>query len=86
MRLIRTSDNSTRKKLTTSEKVGLAILGNRLNMTRDEAGRLCDDIQSEIANILGVPITAVIPDTEFAGRDLDLVFTLNKQNTPNRKK
>lgn len=55
-------------------------------MTRDEAHRVLDDIQGEIATILGVPHTAVLPDTEFAGRDLDLIFTLNKQNTPNRKR
>ncbi|HNX76055.1 MAG TPA: hypothetical protein PLM07_06575 [Candidatus Rifleibacterium sp.] len=68
------------------EKVRLAVLGNRLNMTRDEADRLLSDLQKEIATILAVPESAVSPDTEFAGRDLDLVFTLNKQNTPNRKK
>lgn len=68
------------------ERVRMAILGNRLNMTRDEADRLLHDLQKEIAGILEVPSNAVLPDTEFAGRDLDLVFTLNKQNTPNRKK
>ncbi|MDD3146886.1 MAG: hypothetical protein PHD82_06250 [Candidatus Riflebacteria bacterium] len=85
MRLLRNAVPS-RKKLSPLEKVRMAVLGNRLNMTRDEAGRLLDDLQKEIATILEVPEVAVLPDTEFAGRDLDLVFTLNKQNTPNRKK
>ncbi len=74
------------KKLSPVEKVRLAILGNRLNMTRDEAGRLLDDLQGKIAGILGVTPVAVEPETEFAGRDLDLVFTINKQNLPGRKK
>ena len=85
MRLLRNVALS-RKKMSPGEKVRLAVLGNRLNMTRDEADRLLGDLQKEIAAILAVPESAVLPDTEFAGRDLDLVFTLNKQNTPNRKK
>ena len=85
MRLLRNPE-SPRKKLPAGEKVRLAILGNRLNMTSDEAGRLLDDLQNEIASILGITPAAVLPDTEFAGRDLDLVFTLNKQNTPKAKK
>lgn len=85
MRLLRNVAPS-RKKMSPGEKVRLAVLGNRLNMTRDEADRLLSDLQKEIATILAVPESAVSPDTEFAGRDLDLVFTLNKQNTPNRKK
>lgn len=84
MRLLTPLPNN--KKLSPVEKVRLAILGNRLNMTRDEAGRLMDDLQEKIAGILGVTQSAVEPETEFAGRDLDLVFTLNKQNLPGRKK
>jgi len=85
LRLLRNPE-PPRKKLSAGEKVRLAILGNRLNMTSDEAGRLLDDLQNEIASILGVTPAAVSPDTEFAGRDLDLVFTLNKQNTPKAKR
>jgi hypothetical protein len=85
LRLLRNHE-PPRKKLTAGEKVRLAILGNRLNMSSDEAGRLLDDLQNEIASILGVTPAAVAPDTEFAGRDLDLVFTLNKQNTPKAKR
>lgn len=62
----------------------MAILSNRLKVTRDEAERLLHDIESEVAVILGVPVSAVESDTEFAGRDLDLVLTINKQNIPRK--
>ncbi|MDD2998959.1 MAG: hypothetical protein EOM80_15920 [Erysipelotrichia bacterium] len=85
MRLLKSSDNTV-KKLTPLENARLAVLSNRLGITHDEAGRLLNGIQSEISQTLGVPGVTVASDCEFAGRDLDLVFTINKQNTPNKRK
>ncbi|MBU1106308.1 MAG: hypothetical protein KKB51_06545 [Candidatus Riflebacteria bacterium] len=59
-------------------------MSSRLKVTKDEVERLLNNIESDVAGILGVPATAVESDTEFAGRDLDLVFTINKQNIPRK--
>lgn len=86
MRFLKAQQANSRITISPGEKVKLAILGNRLNVTREESTRLLSDIHSEVAEILGLPATAVDIDTEFAGRDLDLTFTVNKQNTPKRVK
>lgn len=64
----------------------LAILGGRMNVTSDEAARILQEIQNQVAVILEIPETATDTDIDFSGRDLDLVFTVNKQNTPKKAK
>lgn len=86
MRLAKNPQPGNRKILSPEEKVRLAILGNRLNVTAEEADRLLNDIHTEVARILDLPEPVVHIDTEFFGRDLDLTFTINKQNTPKRVK
>ncbi len=86
MRFLQTPANKNRKTLTPLEKTQLAIIGNRLNVTCDEAARLLQDLQQEVAQIMGIPGAAVETDTEFRGRDLDVTFTINKQNTPKKNK
>lgn len=86
MRFLKNQRSNARKALSPEEKVKLAILGNRLNVTVEEADRLLTDIQTDVAGILGLTEPAIATDVEFAGRDLDLIFTVNKQNTPKRAK
>jgi len=84
LRFLKNTEIKRKKNLSPGEKIRLAILSNRLKVTRDEADRLINSIESEVASILGIPLTAVTTDTEFAGRDLDLVLTINKQNIPRK--
>jgi len=84
LRFLKNTETRRKKHLSPGEKVRLAILSSRLKVTRDEAERLLNSIESEVASILGIPATAVTSETEFAGRDLDLVLTINKQNTPRK--
>jgi len=76
----------SRKSFSPEERVKLAMLGGRLNVTSDEAARLLQEIQNQITSILEIPDTATDTDIDFSGRDLDLIFTVNKQNTPKKAK
>jgi hypothetical protein len=84
LRFLKNTEVKRKKNLTPGERVRLALLSNRLKVTRDEAERLLNSIESEVAATLGIPVTAVSSGTEFCGRDLDLVLTINKQNTPRK--
>lgn len=67
------------------DKVKLAVLAGRFNTTKDQAQTLMQEIHADVASILGIPETAVSNDAEFLGRNLDLTFTINKQNAPKGK-
>jgi len=84
LRFSKNTDPRRRKVLSPGEKARLAILSNRLKVTRDEAERLLNGIEAEVASVLGIPVSAVGLETEFAGRDLDLILTINKQNVPRK--
>ena len=84
MRLLKNTEPRRKKNLSPGEKARLAILSNRLKVTREEAERLLNGIEAEVASVLGIPVTAVDTETEFAGRDLDLILTINKQNIPRK--
>lgn len=86
MRFTRNQSSRNRKNFSPEERVKLAILSGRLNVTSDEAARLLQEIQDQVTEILGIPETATDTDIDFSGRDLDLVFTVNKQNTPKKLK
>jgi hypothetical protein len=38
----------------------------------------------DIANILGITDRGITTEMEFSGRELDLIFTINNQNTPKK--
>jgi hypothetical protein len=84
LRLLKNTEPRRKKHLSPGEKTRLAILSNRLKVTREEAERLLAGIEAEVASVLGIPATAVGTETEFAGRDLDLILTINKQNIPRK--
>ncbi len=84
MRFLNNTEPKRKKNLSPGDKVRLAILSNRLKVPRDEAERLLNAIETTAASILGIPATAITSDTEFAGRDLDVILTINKQNTPRK--
>ncbi|OGK10407.1 MAG: hypothetical protein A2W80_16470 [Candidatus Riflebacteria bacterium GWC2_50_8] len=84
MRLLKNTEPRRKKNLSPGEKARLAILSNRLKVTREEAERLLNGIEAEVASVLGIPVAAVDTGTEFAGRDLDLILTINKQNIPRK--
>lgn len=86
MRFTRNQTSRNKKSFSPEERVKLAILGGRLNVTSDEAARILQEIQNQVAGILEIPETATDTDIDFSGRDLDLVFTVNKQNTPKKAK
>jgi len=64
------------------EKVQLAILSDRLKSSDEEAEIILEKISGKFACILGITETSIESDVEFSGRELDLIFTINKQNTP----
>jgi hypothetical protein len=73
---------SFRKPLT---RVQLAILSDRLKFSEEEAEQTVARIGENFAKILGITETSIETDFEFSGRELDLIFTINKQNTPTKK-
>lgn len=77
--------NPEKKRLTPSERVKFGILGNRLRMTMEEASELLEDLHKEATRVFAIPDSAIVPDVDFSGRDFDIVFTINKQNTPKNK-
>lgn len=86
VRFARNQTARNKKSFSPEERVKLAILGGRLNVTSDEAARILQEIQNQVSGILEIPDTATDTDIDFSGRDLDLVFTVNKQNTPKKAK
>ena len=80
-----TFGNAPSKKLSPKEKVQFSILGNRLGLTEDNARLLLESLHKDTAHIFSIPESAVTSEIDFSGRDFDLVFTINKQNTPSGK-
>lgn len=80
-----TFGNASNKRLTPGERVKYSILGNRLNLSTENAQLLLEELQQETAKVFMLPESAVNSDVDFSGRDFDLVFTINKQNTPTNK-
>ena len=72
-------------RLTPGERVKYSILGNRLNLSAENAQLLLEELTEETAKVFELPESAVNSDVDFYGRDFDLVFTINKQNTPTNK-
>ena len=73
------------KKLSPKEKVQYSILGNRLGLTEENARLMLESLHKDTAHIFSIPESAVTSEIDFSGRDFDLVFTINKQNTPSSK-
>lgn len=71
-----------RKPLT---RVQLAILSDRLKTSEDDAELTVEHISRNFAKILGITESSISTDFEFSGRELDMIFTINKQNTPVKK-
>lgn len=67
------------------EKTKLEILASRLGISFNEAKKLQAELKGNLAKTLGITTSAVFPDIEPAGRELDLVFVINKQNLPRKK-
>ena len=80
-----TFGESNLHKLSPKEKVKYSILGNRLGLTEENARLLIESLHKDTAHIFSIPESAVTPEIDFSGRDFDLVFTINKQNTPSNK-
>ncbi|MGM0598401.1 MAG: hypothetical protein ACQETH_01170 [Candidatus Rifleibacteriota bacterium] len=66
-------------------KAQMAIFADRLKTSPENASLLLENLKSDIADILEVTNTGIKTSTEFYGRELDLLFTINKQNTPRKK-
>lgn len=60
------------------------LLGDRLKISPDNAGRLVSQIAEDTAGILGINEAALDLDYEFSGRELDIIITINKQNKPSK--
>lgn len=67
------------------DKTKLEILASRLGISFNEAKKLQADLRINLAKTLGITTSAVIPDIEPAGRELNLAFVINKQNLPRKK-
>lgn len=66
--------------------VKLQILQDRLQLNPGETLAWLESMHLEVARQLGLPPVAVSFDAEFHGRDLDLLFTLDRQNLPPARK
>lgn len=64
--------------------VQLSILSDRLKLSKEEAEKTVTRITKNFAKILGITETSIEIDFEFSGREVDLIFTINKQNTPTK--
>ncbi len=76
--------NKNRTRSTPFEKVRRSLLADRLKTSAQEAELLLDQITADTAKILGITETSLTTDIEFSGREMDLIFTINKQNTPKK--
>ena len=73
------------KDLSPKEKVQYSILGNRLGFSQENAYLLLESLHEDTAKIFSLPKSSVSSEIDFSGRDFDLVFTINKKNTPTNK-
>jgi hypothetical protein len=76
---------SNRSKLSPLEKVRNALIGNRLNLSEQEAEQLLLALQKQASQTLTIPANAIQISSELSGRDLDFLLTINRQNTPSKK-
>ena len=67
------------------ERVQIAILSDRLKTSEEHAEAIVADMSRNFAKVLGIIDSSITTDVEFSGRELDLIFTINKQNTPTGK-
>jgi hypothetical protein len=78
-------DNPKKKFFNPLAKAQMAIFADRLKTSPENASLLLEKLKSDIAEILEVTDSGIKTSTEFYGRELDLLFTINKQNTPRKK-
>lgn len=78
-------DGRKKTHLKPLDKVRLALLSDRLKTTEKNSEAIVENLSKDIAKILGITESSVSTEMEFSGRELDLVFTINKQNTPKNK-
>ena len=71
--------------LTPGEKAKIAILADRLGIGTNEAYRIQTDLSEKLAKTLGLMPHTIKTKIEPTGRDLDMVFVINKQNLPKKK-
>lgn len=71
-------------RLTSSARLKLSMLGERLNITPEDASVLLSSFRADAAAILGVNVASVEIDTEFQGPNADIVLKIHKQNLPRR--
>ncbi len=64
------------------EQVKWQILQDRLQLGPLETIAWMESLQREVAKHLGVAPSAITFDAEFHGREMDLLFTLDRQNLP----
>ena len=69
-------------KLSAYENIRNAIIGKRLGMHEIEAGRVFNTLPKDLAKLLSIQEVTIKVDTEIAGRNMDILFTINKQNKP----
>jgi hypothetical protein len=67
------------------EKVRLAILADRMKTSEEEAEISAETITLDLAKVLDITETSIKTEVEFFGRELDLIFTISKQNKPAKK-
>ena len=77
-------DKKRKKRLSPFEKVRNALIANRLNIEEKEAEVICSALPKELADLLSLNENAVTMTSEISGRNLDLLFTINKQNKPRK--
>jgi glutamate dehydrogenase/leucine dehydrogenase len=76
--------NKNKVRSTPLEKIRRSLLADRIKTSSQEAELLLEQITADTAKILGITETSLTPDIEFSGREMDLIFTINKQNTPKK--
>lgn len=53
-------------------------------MDTDEAGKMFDSLPKEVSKLLSIQEVAITSDIEISGRNMDFLFTINKQNKPKK--
>lgn len=80
------SESKSKSKLKKPlEKVRLAILADRMKTSEEEAEISAETITLDLAKVLDITETSIKTEVEFFGRELDLIFTISKQNKPAKK-
>lgn len=76
------TEKSKIDNLTPGERAKYSILGNRLNLSRENTQILLQKLKEETARTFLLPDAVVSADVDLFGREFDLVFTINKDYTP----